>query len=125
MVHVIARRLTGRRGNLLLNWCRTAMRQYWVYMMTNRNKTVIYTGVTNDLSRRVQEHRDKEGSSFAKRYNVTMLVYYESFSRIYDAIAAEKRIKAGSRAKKIALIESANPGWKDLYDLKIASLRSQ
>ena len=101
------------------------MSQYWVYMMTNRNKTVIYTGVTNDLSRRVQEHRDKEGSSFAKRYNVTILVYYESFSRIYDAIAAEKKIKAGSRAKKIALLESANPGWKDLYDLKIASLRSQ
>jgi len=91
------------------------MKQYWVYMMTNRNKTVIYTGVTNDLVRRVQQHRDKEGSSFAKRYNVTMLVYYESFSRIYDAIVAEKRIKAGSRAKKIALIESLNPGWKDLY----------
>ncbi len=61
--------------------------------MTNRNKTVIHTGVTNDLCRRVQEHRATEGSSFAKRYNVTMLVYYESFRRIYDAIAAEKRIK--------------------------------
>ncbi|HUV64097.1 MAG TPA: GIY-YIG nuclease family protein [Sedimentisphaerales bacterium] len=91
------------------------MTHYWVHMMTNRNKTVIYTGVTNDLSRRVQEHRTKEGSSFAKKYNVTMLVYYESFSRIHDAIAAEKKIKAGSRAKKIALIESVNPGWKDLY----------
>ncbi|MFH1718719.1 MAG: GIY-YIG nuclease family protein [Planctomycetota bacterium] len=101
------------------------MKQYWVYMMTNRNKTVIYTGVTNDLARRVQEHRNKEGSSFAKKYNVSMLVYCEAFSRIYDAIAAEKKIKSGSRAKKIALIESANPGWKDLYDLKIASLCSQ
>jgi len=101
------------------------MKQYWVYMMTNRNKTVIYTGVTNNLTRRVQEHRSKEGYSFAKRYNVTMLVYCESFRRINDAIAAEKRIKSGSRAKKIALIEDANPGWKDLYDLKIASLRSQ
>ncbi len=101
------------------------MRQYWVFMMTNRNRTVLYTGVTNDLSRRVQEHRAQKGSSFAKRYNVTMLVYYESFSRVYDAIAADKTIKAGSRAKKIALIESANPGWKDLYGLKIASLRSQ
>ncbi|MEJ2705378.1 MAG: GIY-YIG nuclease family protein [Sedimentisphaerales bacterium] len=90
------------------------MRRYWVYMMTNRNKTVIYTGVTNDLSRRVQEHRSQGGSSFTKRYNVTMLVYCESFSRIYDAIAAEKKIKSGSRAKKIALIESVNPGWKDL-----------
>lgn len=90
-------------------------------MMTNRNKTVIYTGVTNDLKRRVQEHKDKKGSSFTKKYNITTLVYYESFGRIYDAIAAEKKIKSGSRAKKIALIESTNPGWKDLYDLKNAS----
>ena len=101
------------------------MKQYWVYMMTNRNKTVIYTGITNDLKRRVREHKDKKGSSFTKRYNLTMLVYYESFRRIYDAISAEKKIKSGSRAKKIALIESMNPYWKDLYDLKIASsLRS-
>lgn len=92
------------------------MKQYWVYMMTNRNKTVIYTGVTNDLKRRVQEHKGKIGCSFTKRYNITMLVYYESFNRIYDAMAAEKKIKSGSRAKKIALIESINPYWKDLYD---------
>ena len=84
-------------------------------MMTNRNKTVIYTGMTNDLRRRVQAHKDGKGSSFTKRYNITKLVYFESFSRIYDAIAAEKKIKAGSRAKKIALIESINPYWKDLY----------
>ena len=90
-------------------------------MMTNRNKTVIYTGVTNDLKRRVQEHKDKKGSSFTRKYNITTLVYYESFDRIYDAIAAEKKIKSGSRAKKIALIESTNPGWKDLYDLKIVA----
>jgi len=83
--------------------------------MTNRNKTVIYTGVTNDLRTRVQDHKDKKGSSFTKRYNLSILVYYESFSRIYDAIAAEKKIKAGSRAKKIELIESMNPYWKDLY----------
>ncbi len=101
------------------------MKQYWVYMMTNRNKTVIYTGVTNDLKRRVQEHRDKKGCSFTKRYNITMLVYYEFFNRIVDAIAAEKKIKSGSRAKKIALIESINPYWKDFYNSKIASLRSQ
>jgi len=93
--------------------------------MTNRNKTVIYTGVTNDLKRRVQEHRDKKGCSFTKRYNITMLVYYEFFNRIVDAIAAEKKIKSGSRAKKIALIESINPYWKDFYNSKIASLRSQ
>ena len=87
--------------------------------MTNRNKTVIYTGVTNDLKRRIQEHRDKKGCSFTKRYNITMLVYYESFNRITDAIAAEKKIKSGSRVKKIELIESMNPYWKDLYDQKI------
>ena len=92
------------------------MKQYWVYMMTNRNKTVLYTGVTNDLERRVWEHKNKKGGSFTKRYNLTMLVYYESFHRIMDAIAAEKKIKSGSRAKKIALIESINPYWKDLYD---------
>jgi len=84
--------------------------------MTNRNKTVLYTGVTNDLERRVWEHKNKKGGSFTKRYNITMLVYYESFNRILDAIAAEKKIKSGSRAKKIALIESINPYWKDLYD---------
>ena len=92
------------------------MKQYWVYMMTNRNKTVIYTGVTNNLRRRVQEHKDKKGSLFTKNYNITMLVYYEPFDSIHDAIAAEKKIKSSSRAKKIALIESTNPSWKDLYD---------
>ncbi len=94
-------------------------------MMTNPNNTVIYTGVTNDLEIRTQQHKVKIGFSFTRRYNITKLVYYESFGRIRDAIAAEKGIKAGSRAKKIELIESMNPGWMDLYDLKIASLRSQ
>ncbi|MBN1973669.1 MAG: GIY-YIG nuclease family protein [Sedimentisphaerales bacterium] len=90
------------------------MKQYWVYMMTNRNKTVIYTGVTNNLQRRVQEHRDGKGSLFTKKYNLTKLVFYETFERIYDAINAEKKIKAGSKARKIELIESINPYWKDL-----------
>ena len=90
------------------------MTQYWVYMMTNRNKTVIYTGATNNLQKRVQEHKVKKGSSFTKKYNITRLVFYESFGRIYDAINSEKKIKAGSRAKKIELIESINPYWKDL-----------
>jgi len=84
-------------------------------MMTNRNKTVIYTGLTNNIRKRVQDHKDGKGSSFTKRYNITKLVYHESFSRIYIAIAAEKKNKAGSRAKKIELIESINPYWKDLY----------
>ncbi|HCB51132.1 TPA: excinuclease ABC subunit C [Patescibacteria group bacterium] len=91
------------------------MKQYWIYMVTNRNKTVIYTGVTNDLKRRACEHRIGKGTTFTKRYNLTMLVYYEPFNNINDAIAAEKKIKAGPRSKKVELIESMNPYWKDLY----------
>ena len=101
------------------------MNQYWVYMMTNASNTVIYTGVTNDLQRRVLEHKDKNGSAFTKKYNVKKLVYYESFNQVFDAIAAEKRLKSGSRTKKIEKIESMNPDWEDLYEKKIASLRSQ
>ena len=93
--------------------------------MTNPNNTVIYTGVTNNLERRLVEHKDGKGSSFTSRYNVTKLVFYNCFGRIHDAIAAEKKIKAGSRTKKVELIEAMNPGWKDLCDLKIASLHSQ
>lgn len=85
-------------------------------MMCNRWRTVIYTGVTNDLIRRVSQHRDGTGSEFAKRYNVNRLVYYETTDDVYAAITREKQIKAGSRAKKLALIESQNPEWKDLFD---------
>jgi len=92
------------------------MHTYWVYIMTNVSNTVLYTGVTNDLRRRVTDHRNKRGSKFTDKYNVTKLVFYESFCRILDAIAAEKKIKAGSRAKKVILIESVNPRWEDLYE---------
>ncbi|MHC4143543.1 MAG: GIY-YIG nuclease family protein [Planctomycetota bacterium] len=85
------------------------MNTYWVYIMTNVGNTALYTGVTNDLCRRVAEHKNKQGSKFTSKYNVTKLVFYEAFGRIQDAIAAEKTIKAGSRAKKVKLIESANP----------------
>ena len=101
------------------------MKHYWVYIMTNTNNTVLYTGVTNNLERRVAEHKDKKGSSFTSKYNVTKLVFYEHFDRIYDAISAEKKIKSGSRAKKIEIIEAMNPNWQDLYNQKIATLRSQ
>jgi putative endonuclease len=87
---------------------------YWVYIMTNTNNRVLYTGVTNDLMRRAAEHKAGLGSVFTSRYRVHKLVFYEEFRRITDALAAEKRIKAGSRAKKIRLIEARNPGWKDL-----------
>ena len=92
------------------------MTQYWLYILTNVGNTVLYTGVTNDLRRRVAEHKNKTGSKFTSRYNVTKLVFYESFGRVQDAIAAEKRIKAGSRVKKVKLVESANPQWLDLYE---------
>ena len=84
--------------------------------MTNSHNTVLYTGVTNHLQRRVLEHRAGQGSGFTKKYNVVKLVYVESGDDINSAIAREKQIKAGSRKKKVALIESMNPEWKDLYE---------
>ncbi|HRW63221.1 MAG TPA: GIY-YIG nuclease family protein, partial [Bacteroidales bacterium] len=87
----------------------------YVYILTNKNNTVLYTGVTNDLKRRLEEHAQKiNPNSFTSRYNLYKLVYYESFFLIGDAIAREKQIKAGSRAKKVALINSVNPTWNDL-----------
>lgn len=91
-------------------------KQYYVYIMTNKNNTVLYTGVTNNLIRRVLEHRAGIGSKFTSRYNVNKLVFFECTSDINDAIAREKQIKAGSRQKKIDLIEKMNAEWKDLFD---------
>src|SRR5437016_4022046 len=87
-----------------------------VYILTNKNNTVLYTGVTNDLCRRVSEHRLKLIPGFTKKYNVDKLVYHEWFEDAPNAIAREKQLKAGSRAKKIALIEESNPEWRDLYE---------
>ena len=94
----------------------TKDRCYYIYILTNARHTVLYTGVTNDLQRRVWEHKNKLGSAFTKRYNVDQLVYYESGDDINVAIGREKQIKAGSRQKKIDLINSLNPEWKDLAD---------
>jgi len=91
-------------------------RNYYVYIMTNRNNVVLYTGVTNDLYRRVFEHRKKIQKSFTEKYNVTKLVYYEATNDVEAAIVREKQIKAGSRAKKIALIERVNRDWADLSE---------
>ncbi len=90
--------------------------RYFVYIMTNRHHTVLYTGVTNDLVRRVFQHRDKAVPGFTSRYNVDKLVFFEETSDVLAAIAREKQIKGGSRRKKIALIEGMNPEWRDLYD---------
>ena len=102
----------GRRGNLLINSMKS--KRYYVYLMSNKRNTVIYTGVTNDIERRVYEHKHKLINGFTKKYNLVKLVYYEEYSNIYDAIEREKQIKAGSRQKKIRLIESINERWKDL-----------
>ncbi len=89
--------------------------QYCVYIMTNKNRTVLYTGVTSNLRRRVWQHRNTGDSrSFTHRYNVRHLVYLETTGNVRDAISREKQIKAGSRRRKIALIESVNPLWRDL-----------
>lgn len=90
-------------------------RQYCVYIMTNAHNTVLYTGVTNNLQRRVLEHQSGEGSKFTKKYNVNKLVYFECGDDVNAAILREKQIKAGSRKKKMDLINSINPEWKDLY----------
>ncbi len=84
-------------------------------MMTNKNNTVIYTGVTSSLIKRAYEHKNKLVDGFSKKYNLTKLVYYEVFEDIISAIAREKQIKAGSRQKKISLVESNNKKWDDLY----------
>jgi len=91
-------------------------KQYYVYIMTNSRNTVLYVGVTNDLIKRVYEHKAKLADGFTKKYNIIKLVYYEVFEDIENAILREKQIKAGSRQKKIQLIDSTNSEWRDLYD---------
>ncbi|MEL6877283.1 MAG: GIY-YIG nuclease family protein [Pseudomonadota bacterium] len=89
----------------------------WVYMMSDRYRGGIYTGVTSDLTFRVSQHRDGLGSQFVKRYGFTRLIYSEHHSTIEDAIAREKAIKKWRRAWKIELIEVQNPEWRDLYEV--------
>ena len=91
------------------------MRRYFVYNLANKRDGVLYTGITNDLKRRVYEHKAKLVNGFAERYNVDRLVYMEVFGDAYSAITREKQIKAGPRRRKVALIEATNPRWKDLY----------
>ncbi|MEW5821089.1 MAG: GIY-YIG nuclease family protein [Cyanobacteriota bacterium] len=86
---------------------------YYVYIMTNKSKT-LYTGVTNNLHRRVYEHKNKLVEGFTKKYNITQLVYFEEYSTSNEAIKREKQIKGWLRSKKINLIEKSNPEWKDL-----------
>ncbi|MRT92635.1 GIY-YIG nuclease family protein [Ancylomarina sp. 16SWW S1-10-2] len=93
------------------------MKQGFVYILTNKNNTTLYVGVTSNLQERIAQHKEKlDKKSFTARYNLSKLVYYEIFQTIGDAISREKQLKAGSRAKKIECIESINPNWQDLYE---------
>ncbi len=91
-------------------------RQYCVYIMTNKYNTVLYTGVTNNLQRRVLEHQTGKGSKFTSSYKIKKLVFFEITNDVKAAIDREKQIKAGSRQKKIDLIEKMNPEWNDLFE---------
>jgi putative endonuclease len=91
-------------------------RRFYIYIMTNKGNNVLYTGVTNDLKRRVYEHKEKLVEGFTKKYNITKLVYYEIHNDIQNAILREKQIKGGSRQKKAKLINSMNKDWRDLYE---------
>jgi putative endonuclease len=88
--------------------------QYFVYILSNFHNTVLYTGVTGDLKRRLLQHRQAFLNSFTKKYKTFKLVYYEVFENINEAIAREKQLKGGSRQKKLDLINRANPKWNDL-----------
>ena len=90
-------------------------KNYYVYIMTNRSKT-LYTGVTNNIIRRIWEHKHKLIEGFTKKYNITILVYYETTTDINVALNREKQIKGWRRVRKISLIEKMNPGWIDLSD---------
>ena len=87
---------------------------FFVYIMTNKTQTVLYTGMTNNLKRRIYEHKNKLIDGFTKRYNVDVLVYYEEYSNVNKALLREKSIKNLVRMKKESLINIMNPEWKDL-----------
>ncbi len=87
-----------------------------IYILTNKKNGTLYTGVTSNLSKRIFEHKNEITKSFTAKYNCKILVYFEQFEDMENAILREKQLKSGSRKKKIALIESMNPNWKDLYD---------
>ncbi len=97
-------------------YCLVKSKQYYVYIMTNKRNSVLYTGVTNNLKRRAYEHKNKLVDGFTKRYNVVKLVYCEAFDSVEAAICREKQIKSGSRGKKVDLISNVNKEWRDLYE---------
>ena len=88
---------------------------YYVYILTNEYHTVLYTGVTNDLVRRCFEHKEKKNKGFTRKYNVNKLIYFEEFDHIEEAILREKQLKGYSRSKKVALIDTFNNEWINIY----------
>ncbi|SDM38323.1 GIY-YIG nuclease family protein [Kriegella aquimaris] len=92
------------------------MKKSFVYLITNKNNTVIYCGVTSNLVKRVYQHKTKYYKGFTARYNCGKLVYFEEYNSIVQAIAREKQLKAGNRKRKELLIQSINPHWKDLSE---------
>lgn len=92
-------------------------KDYFVYIMTNKFNTVLYTGVTNNLIKRAWQHKEGSGSGFTSKYRANKLVYYEMYNDIKLALAREQQIKGGSRQKKLDLINKFNPEWKDLYEV--------
>jgi predicted GIY-YIG superfamily endonuclease len=92
------------------------MKEPAVYIMANRRNGTLYTGVTSNLSQRVYQHRESLTPGFTTRYGCQLLVWYERYERMDDAITREKQIKAGSRKRKLEIIESLNPNWRDLYE---------
>ena len=93
-----------------------AVKRGYIYLLTNKTNTVIYTGVTSDLQKRVYEHKQGLAEGFTSKYKVHKLVYYEVFDSIGDAIIREKQIKGGPRRKKVGLIKNSNPEFRDLYE---------
>jgi putative endonuclease len=89
---------------------------YWVYILTNKGCTTLYIGITNNITRRLHQHRYGDAEGFAKRYNLSRVVWLEYFRNVNDAIVCEKKLKGWRRSRKIALVERTNPRWLDLSD---------
>ena len=102
------------KKNINFNSIKGTLYMYYVYIMTNKYRTVLYTGVTGNIEKRIYEHKNKTVEGFTSKYNADKVVYIEGFENVVDAINAEKTIKGWRRSKKIAIIEEKNPNWNDL-----------
>jgi putative endonuclease len=113
---VIARSAATKQSSSCPRFSHKAMKNPAVYIMANKRNGTIYIGVTSNLSRRAWEHREALVSGFTARYGCKLLAWFEFHDSMQDAITREKQIKAGSRKKKLTLIEASNPSWRDLYE---------